>query len=362
MDTAASLDLTPVTVLTGFLGSGKTTLLNALLHDERLRDTAVIINEFGEVGLDHLLVSEADENVVLLDSGCLCCTIGNGLSETLETLFRQRQDGSVPWFKRVVVETTGLADPFPLLKTVLADYFVSKHFAVNGVLTTADALHGLGQLREHREARNQIAAANHVAITKADVAENSQVEAMQEAITQLNGAASLSLSFAGDARRQVGAEIIDFLTRTPEKDLFTEAALRDDRAHADGHEHNHDDHHHHHDSAEHCGARFHHDERIESFVFKWSRGATWAAYAGWLEQLGTLPASDLMRVKGLLQLDGSGPPYVVQGVQHTFSKPVRMSSWPTADQQSWLVVIARGIRRASLEAIFNPDTAQAEHT
>ncbi len=346
--------MTPVTVLTGFLGSGKTTLLNALLRDERLRDTAVIINEFGEVGLDHLLVSQADENVVLLDSGCLCCTIGNGLSETLETLFRQRQEKSIPPFKRVVVETTGLADPFPLLKVVLADYFVSKHFAINGVLTTADALHGLGQLSEHREARNQIAVASHVAITKADVADTARVEEMGEVVAQLNGAASMSLSYAGASEGRVGAEIIEFLTRTPERDLFTPAVASNQAAHE--HQHKHDEHCEHHEDS-HGARHFHHDERIESFVFRWSEGATWQDYAGWLERLAQLPASDLMRVKGLLQLDGSGPPYVVQGVQHTFSKPVRMSEWPTQDQQSWLVVIARGIRRASLEAIFHPGAA-----
>jgi G3E family GTPase len=341
-------DLTPVTVLTGFLGSGKTTLLNALLRDERLRDTAVIINEFGEVGLDHLLVSEAQENVVLLDSGCLCCTIGNGLSETLETLFRQRHEGSIPAFKRVIVETTGLADPFPLLKTVLADYFVSKHFTVNGVLTTVDALHGHGQLLGHPEARNQVAVAYHIAITKSDVADQTQVNELQAALSQLNGAACVSLSLALADPRQVAAEVIDFLIRIPERDMFTDAVLDGEHAHGHGHDHS--------------GRHFHHDERIESFVFRWSRGATWQIYAKWLEQLGKIPAADLMRVKGLLQLDGSGPPYVVQGVQHTFSEPVRMASWPTADQQSWLVIIARGLQRASLDAIFYTESSQSEDT
>lgn len=352
MADAAFPDRTPVTVLTGFLGSGKTTLLNALLRDERLRDTAVVINEFGEVGLDHLLVSKADENVVLLDSGCICCTIGNGLTETLETLYRKRQEGSIPPFRRVVVETTGLADPFPLLKTVLADYFVSRNFTVNGVLATADALHGLGQLREHAEARNQAAVADHVAITKADVAAPAQVEALEAAIAQLNAAAAVALSFAGAGQRQVADGIIAFLTRTPEDGLVTqEPRFRGQRPGAGDAPPAHD-----HDG-EHCDAsgHFHHDARIESFVFRWSSGATWAAYAGWLEQLGKLPAADLMRVKGLLQLDGAGPPYVVQGVQHTFTQPVRMPAWPTGDRRSWLVVIARGIRRASLEAIFQPE-------
>lgn len=361
MIAADGLSLTPVTVLTGFLGSGKTTLLNALLRDERLRDTAVIINEFGEVGLDHLLVSQADENVVLLDSGCLCCTIGNGLSETLETLYRQRHDGSIPAFKRVVVETTGLADPVPLLKTVLADYFVSKHFTINGVLTTVDALHGLGQLREHREARNQVAVATHIAITKGDVAEPAAVDDLGGAIAQLNGAAAVSLSYAGAQQRLVSADVIGFLTRTPDRDLFTGADLSGDPSG----EHEHEAHEHDHTdecAGKHAHGHFHHDERIESFVFRWTGGATWPAYASWLEQLGKLRASDLMRVKGLLQLDGSGPPYVVQGVQHTFSKPVRMTAWPTDDQQSWLVVIARGIQRSSLEAIFHPADAQAENT
>ena len=195
-----------------------------------------------------------------------------------------------------------------------------------------------------------------MAITKADVADPTTVRAMEAAVAQLNGAASVSVSFAGAEGRKVGLEIIEFLTRTPEQDLFSAVGISGE--HEDEHEH------HHGDQCDdgHASAHSHHDERIESFVFKWGSGATWAAYATWLEQLSKQPASDLMRVKGLLQLDGAGPPYVVQGVQHTFSKPVRMASWPTADEQSWLVVIARGIRRASLEAIFHPETAQAEKT
>ncbi len=347
-----SLEPTPVTVLTGFLGSGKTTLLNALLRDPRLADTAVIINEFGEVGLDHLLVSQADENIVLLDSGCLCCTIGNGLTETLETLYRQRLQGSIPAFKRVVVETTGLADPFPLLKTVLADYFVSQHFAVNGVLTTVDALHGWGQFEEHREARNQTAIASHIAMTKCDVATPAQVDRLTGAVRSLNASASVSTAFLPGATANVAAAgIIDFLLRPAGADFHIAPQPAEQGGCAVEHEHDGDCGHGHGHAAHH----FHHDERIESFVFHWTSPVPWQRYARWLERLRQLPAVDLMRVKGLLELDAGAPPYVIQGVQHTFATPARLPNWPTQDQRSWLVVIARGVSHAQLHTILQTD-------
>ncbi len=351
----AYLATTPVTVLTGFLGSGKTTLLNALLRDPRLADTAVIINEFGEVGLDHLLVSKADENVVLLDSGCLCCTIGNGLSETLETLYRQRLQGSIPPFKRVVVETTGLADPFPLMKTVLADYFVSRHFAVNGVLTTVDALHGWGQFEEHREARNQAAIASHIAITKGDLSTAQQVDRLKSAVRVLNPLATLSDAFQeAKTAPMAAAEIIDFLTRPAGFDFNMPPTPTAHGECAVDHEHDENcgqDHTHRHAA----GPHFHHDERIESFVFHWTSQVSWQRYAGWLERLRQLPAADLMRVKGLVELDPGSPPYVIQGVQHTFASPSRLPSWPTQDQRSWLVVIARGISFETLHSLFSTE-------
>ncbi|KAF7962057.1 hypothetical protein AWV80_26130 [Cupriavidus sp. UYMU48A] len=339
--------LTPVTVLTGFLGSGKTTLLNALLRDERLRDTAVIINEFGEVGLDHLLVSKADENVVLLDSGCLCCSIGNGLSETLETLFRQRSDSTIPAFKRVVVETTGLADPFPLLKIVLNDYFVSKHFSINGVLTTVDAEHGIGQLRDHREARHQASAASCVAITKTDIAAPDVVADLKGKVLALNEDAEVIPAYTtvGD-QQKLSEELIELVTRAAGHSFVSPPAPSLVKLPVPGQPSE--------GSLQPLKFQFAHDEQIQSFVFRWDRPVNWQLYATWLGELQSLPAADLMRTKGLLQLDGSGPPYVIQGVQHTFSKPLRMADWPNADHRSWLVIIAKGIQRAALEKILQP--------
>ncbi len=358
---------TPITVLTGFLGSGKTTLLNALLRDARLSDSAVIINEFGEVGLDHLLVKQAEENVVLLDSGCICCTIGNGLAETLETLYRQRLQGSIPAFQRVIVETTGLADPFSLLKTVLADYFVSKHFTINGVLTTVDSLHGLAQLEEHREARNQALVASHIVITKTDVAAVRDVEALKTVLGDLNSAATTSFSFQpGTNGMELGTEIVSFVTRPPGADFLLEPVSPAELFAKCDKDHFHDA------QCTHSipnpgedihASHFHHDERIKSFTFYWPNPVSWQEYAAWLEQLRRLPAGDLMRVKGLLELDRGKPPYVIQGVQHTFAAPVRLPETPTAGFRSWLVVIARGIRRDTLETIFltHPTSSMAAH-
>lgn len=335
-------DATFITFLTGFLGSGKTTALNSLLRDERLRDTAVIVNEFGAVGLDHLLISQAEESVVLLDSGCICCTIGNGLSETLETLYRQRLQGLIPYFNRVVVETTGLADPFPMLKLALGSYFVSKHFAINGVLTTVDGVNGLAQLLDHREARNQIAVASHVVITKADLCEPAQIEATAASVRQINSITTISVS------RQVevsaGAclpdEVFDYICVSSSADEWLKGKIDsgpEDVAALPGP----------------ALGPFNHDARIDSHAFFWEEPVAWERYAKWIEELRRLPQEDLLRVKGLVELGEHKKPYIVQGVQHLFASPVRLPAWPSGDHRSRVVVIARGIQKSALDTIFS---------
>ncbi|VTU45365.1 CobW family GTP-binding protein [Variovorax sp. PBL-E5] len=334
---------TSITFLTGFLGSGKTTVLNVLLRDRRLKDTAVIVNEFGEVGLDHLLISQADENVVLLDSGCICCTIGNGLSETLETLYRQRLQGKVPNFSRVVVETTGLADPFPMLRLALSDYFVSKHFVINGVLTTVDSANGLSQLVNHREARNQVAVASRITVTKTDLCTPHEVEQLSDAIRGINANAVVTESGqspAGDV--MLSDEIYEFIINRPAAEEWLKEAVSSHALSSADHGH-----------ASTMPGPFNHDERIESHAFYWDEPVAWDRYTGWLDQLRTLPAEDLMRVKGLVALGEGQKPYVIQGVQHVFAAPLRLAAWPSEDRRSRLVVIARGVQRPALDRIFS---------
>src|SRR2546423_9902020 len=163
--------LIPVTLLTGFLGSGKTTVLNYVLRQPEMAATAVIVNEFGEIGLDHLLVEQSSEDVVLLNSGCLCCTVRGDIVDTLTNLFVDRVKGKVPWFTRVAIETTGLADPAPILHTLMTDPIVAARYMLDGVVTTVDAVNGAGTLDKQPEAVNQAAVADRVLLTKTDLAE-----------------------------------------------------------------------------------------------------------------------------------------------------------------------------------------------
>ncbi len=330
-----------VTFLTGFLGSGKTTALNALLRDERLSDTAVIVNEFGEVGLDHLLISQADENVVLLDSGCICCTIGNGLVDTLETLFRHRLQGKVPQFNRIVVETTGLADPIPMLKLVIADKFVAKHFAINGVLTTVDAVNGLEQIVDHAEVRNQIALASHVLITKNDLTNRVTVDALESSVLALNATASVSHSRElSSGAVGLPDEVFHFIyANAASNDLLGLKLNGPDIGEATW-------------GVTALPGPFNHDTRIDSVAYFWDESISWEKYAKWLEQLRRIPARDLFRVKGLLELGEHRKPYVIQGVQHVFATPVRLPFWPSGDHRSRLVVIARGVSKSAIDEIF----------
>jgi G3E family GTPase len=318
-----------ISVVSGFLGSGKTTLLNALLKDARLRDTAIVVNEFGEIGLDHLIVAQGKEDVVLLDSGCLCCTISETLNQTLEDLYWRRDRGEIPTFRRVIVETTGLADPGPILRMLLRDYFVSKHFSINGVLSVADGLLGRQQLLEHEEAVNQIAFADLVAISKVDLADRAQIEALRQALSRLNRSVAIvegGRSPDGD----VLAEIIEFFLRDPAR-KWPEATQK---PHAHDHEH------------------ASHHASIEAHAFYLSGPISWQDYASWLDGLRALPAADLLRVKGLVEIEQAGRPYLIQGVQHIFSTPNRLEAWPTDDRRNRLVTITRGVQKARLDAIF----------
>jgi G3E family GTPase len=317
-----------ISVVSGFLGSGKTTLLNALLKDARLRDTAVVVNEFGEIGLDHLLVAQGKEGVVLLDSGCLCCTISETLNQTLEDLYWRRERKQIPSFRRVIVETTGLADPGPILRMLLRDYFVSRHFSINGVLSVADGLLGERQLSDHEEAVNQIAFADRVVLSKVDLADRRRIDALRQAITRLKRRVPI-VEGVSTSEGAVSPEIIEFFLRDPARDWPEQPAE------ADAHEHAHSSH-----------------RGIQAHAFYMSGPIRWQDYASWLDGLRTLPAADLLRVKGLVEIEQPGRPYLIQGVQHVFSTPSRLDAWPTGDHRNRLVAITRGVQKSRLDEIF----------
>lgn len=332
-------EIIPVTVLTGFLGSGKTTLLGKLLRKPGLADTAVIVNEFGEIGLDHLLIAKGEESVVLLDSGCLCCTISNTLDETLADLYFRRVRGEIPRFKRAAIETTGLADPAPILHTLMTDYFVSAHYALDAVVATIDGLHGAAQLDEHEEAVKQAVLADRIIITKTDLAERTALGALRQRLGALNPAARLLEAMHGELDP---AEILDVGLFDPaRKSLEVQRWLGGEAIAAEHEDHDHSGH-------AHVPSR--HDNRIRTFGVHLDKAVTWSGYAAWLEAIRALRGQDLLRVKGLVEIEGR--PHVIQGVQHVFSPPLRLHDWPSEDRRSRLVFITRDLDRTAVQSML----------
>lgn len=337
----------PITVLTGFLGSGKTTLLAALLRRPELADTAVIVNEFGEIGLDHLLVANGNESVVLLDSGCLCCAISNSLAETLADLDFRAVRGEIPPFKRAVVETTGLADPAPILQTTMTDYLVSARYVLDGVVTVIDGALGVRQLDSYEEALRQAAMADRLVITKGDIAEKGTIAALQERLAALNPGAPQIEAVRGviDPAQLFNIGLLDAVRKSVEVQRW----LRDEACAPAAAEVA--DHHHRH-------------ERIASFSAYLEVPASWAGYAAWVEALRALHGPDLLRLKGLLAIGDPERPYVVQAVQHVFSPPLRLPAWPSPDRRSRLVFIMRDLNpsvlAATLKLLHDPAATWSE--
>jgi G3E family GTPase len=333
----------PVTVLTGFLGSGKTTLLNHVLKQPEMAATAVIVNEFGEIGLDHLLVESATEDVVLLQSGCLCCTVRGDIVNTLTDLFVGRVKGRVPYFTRAVIETTGLADPAPVLHALFSDPIVAERYMIDGVVTTVDAVNGARTLDRQPEAVKQAAVADRLIVTKADLAEPAALDALEARLRALNPGAPLLRAAHGaiDAGDLFGLGLFDPRTKSVEVQRW----LQDEAvaAHHDG-----DDDAHHHDTHGHDVNR--HDERIRAFCITRDRPISWSALSGWLDALATMRGDDLLRLKAIVALaDRPEQPVVLHGVQHLFHPPVLLPAWPSADRRTRIVFITRDLPQAAIE-------------
>lgn len=308
----------PVTVnlLTGFLGSGKTSLLKRLLRQPDLRDTAVLINEFGEVGLDHLLVEEVDEEVVLLKSGCVCCTVRGDLRDGLARLHGRMARGEVPPFDRVVVETTGLADPVPVVASFSADPALRYHFRLGNVVTVVDAPNGTANLERFEEAQKQAALADRLVISKTDLAPLEAVDALAARLAALNPTASLH--------------------RGSENDPAPPALLLDGRHEAASLELTSD-------------AHEGHGHGLSTFCLTAEAPLDWAMFGLWLSMLLNRHGASILRVKGLLQVRGVERPVVIQGVQHLVHKPDHLDAWPDDRPSTRLVVIGRNLDRAAIE-------------
>ncbi|WP_460447873.1 CobW family GTP-binding protein [Alsobacter sp. SYSU BS001988] len=337
----------PVTVITGFLGSGKTTLLNHLLQDPGMADTAVVINEFGEISIDHLLVETALENTLVLQSGCICCTIRGDLVDTLTDLVAKRDRGEIPAFSRVAIETTGLADPAPILQTLATDPLVAPLFRLRTVVTTVDGVNGLAQLDQFAEAAKQAALADVLALTKSDLAEATALEALENRLRAINPGAAVLRVVDGRASPD------DLFSRSAEPGDDAEAAKRWLAAEAfDAHGHDHDhDHAHDHGPEEHDHAHNdpnRHGPNIRAFCMTLDQPIAMPALRRWLAAITSLRGADLLRMKGVLNVIGEPGPVVVHGVQHLVHPMATLPRWPDAERRSRIVFITQNIPEAAL--------------
>lgn len=296
----------PVSLVTGFLGSGKTTLLKRLLAHPDMGETAVIVNELGEVGIDHHLLRRVDERTVLLNSGCLCCSLRGDLADELRGLLGRRERGEIPPFRRVVLETTGLADPAPILYTLVSEPVVKHHFRLERVIATVDAVHGL----RAPESIKQAVAADRLVVTKTDLA---QAGVLERRLARLNPTAEILHASFGELEP-------DELFGGGERDLRDLVI----------------DEHSHHDDVHACCLIF--EEPLD-----------WTAFGIWLTMLLQARGEDVLRVKGLLDVGGPGP-LVLNGVQHVIHPPVHLEAWPDEDRRSRIVFIGRGIEQDALAA------------
>jgi G3E family GTPase len=337
---------TPVTLLTGFLGSGKTTVLNHVLKQPAIAATAVIVNEFGEVGIDHLLVEKATDDVVLLQSGCLCCTVRGDIADTLVNLFVDRAKGKIPGFERVVIETTGLADPAPILHALMSDPIVAERYMVDGVVTTVDAVNGGDTLDRQVEAVKQAAVADRLLLTKCDLAEPETRRALEARLATLNPSAPVIdvVDGAVDPALLFNLGLFDPESKTVEVRRW----LGEEAFHDEGHDdHEHADHHH----VEHRGHDVNrHDDQISSFCITRERPLSWTAVSGWLDALASMRGADLLRLKAIVAIDERpGQPVVLHGVQHLFHPPVLLPEWPSDDHRTRIVFITRDLPQATIE-------------
>jgi G3E family GTPase len=344
---APQLERLPVSIITGFLGAGKTTLLKNLLHQPDMADTAVVINEFGEIGLDHLLVEEAKEDTILMSSGCLCCSIRGDLIDTLRRLYKRREKGEVPKFKRLVIETTGLADPAPILQTLIGDPLLSAFYRLDGVVTVVDAVNAMDQLDRQFESVKQAAVADRLVLTKTDLASAAQQAALHARLSTLNPAAPVLLAAHGAiaAEHLFNAGLYNPAEKAPDVARWLKdeayAQARDDHQHRD-HGHDHDHHHHALDVNR-------HDDHIRAFCLTRDEPIEWAKFVNWIEMLITMRGADLLRIKGVLNVVGSEDPIAIHGIQHLFHPPATLPGWTGQDRRSRIVFITRDLDRALLE-------------
>jgi G3E family GTPase len=346
----------PVNLITGCLGSGKTTLLNRLLKSPALAATAVLVNEFGEVGLDHLLIETVDRETVILAAGCVCCTIRGDLRDALRELLSKRARGLVPRFTRIAIETTGLADPVPVVSTLIADPVLRHHLRLGSIVTTVDVVNGPLQLRDIPEALKQVAVADRIVLTKSDLTAEHAVAALRHHLTAVNPTAVLiDLQQPFDPDQLLAADAYDPARKSAEVRGWLAAAARAVADHPHRPDPNRPD-------------PNRHGADIRAFSLTFGRSLDWTAFGLWLSMLLHAHGHEVLRVKGILNVTGVPTPVVIHGVQHVVHPPAHLEAWPTDDRRSHLVFIVRGLEPALIERslrafnrLANPEDSFLDH-
>jgi G3E family GTPase len=330
----------PVTLITGFLGSGKTTLISRLVRHPDMNRVAVVINEVGEIGIDHDLVSQSSENISLLANGCICCSVRTDLQETLRDLFARRHAGEIFDFDRVIIETTGLADPAPVIQTLISDTLIGARFRLDGLVALVDAVNGLGTLDTQPEAVKQVAVADRLFISKSDLASPGGLAALQHRLSDINPLARQGTVVQGDL---APSELIGLglgSARASEHTLrFLGESIDSPATGLDA-------------PGRYLGERAaRHDPALRTLSLRFQSPFTWSSFSSALDLLTQMRGPDLLRVKGIVNVDGK--PVVVQGVQHLFHPPVELDHWPSEDHESRLVFITRHIEAEVIRRLFD---------
>ena len=319
-----------VTVLTGFLGSGKTTLLRHLLRQPEFSRTAVIINEFGEIGLDHELVEASTDSFIELANGCLCCRLRSELAETIAAMVDRRDRGTVPPFSRIVIETSGLADPAPILQTLMVDPYLAGRLKLSGVVTTVDAVNGASTLEREQISVKQAALADRLVVTKSDLAGPSASVVLHR-LAGLNARAPVALAHHG----RIDPRIIDAGRFEPQASSVHILSWLGSDVAGDGHLHT------------------QHDPAIQAYAIRRNQPIRAVALTLFLETLAEHCGTDLLRLKGIVNvLECPDRPAVIHGVQHVFHPPEWLERWPSDDHRTRIVLITRHIRQRWVEVLL----------
>ena len=330
----------PVTVITGFLGSGKTTLLSALLKKKEMKNVAVIINEFGEVGLDHALVERSDENIVELQNGCICCTIQGDLQKTMLDLIDKMSKGDISYFDKVIIETTGLADPVPIIHTLISSIDLQRIYTLDGVITVVDATNGEKTLDLQPEAVKQAALAERIIISKIDLIEKDKEISLENRLRTINPSTKIIKSSFGKVSISdlINLDAYDPLSKSRDVKEWLAAESMDS--------------HHHHDHDHHVNVN-RHDENIEAFSMTSDKPVNMMAFGLFKDLLMAQMGPDLLRLKGIINIEGRDRPAVIHGVQHIFHPVHWLEKWPDGERQTKLVFITRNVKKEQIEGFFN---------